>query len=300
MVALRRHSNTATTATMECVARSFAIPLRSGRADTNAPPHRPLPPMSSTENRVTEYGFSRRSDAGRHDGPRKEKLMKKSTLIRSTLLVIAGALTAAGCQTTDAYTGEKKVNNTSKGAGIGALAGAVLGAATGDNSKERRERALIGAGVGALTGAGVGAYMDRQEAKLRAQLQGTGVSVTRNGANVILNMPGNVTFKTASADLNSGFFRVLDSVSLVLKEFDKTIIDVEGHTDSDGTDTYNQQLSLNRAQSVGSYLQSRGVNGQRIVAFGAGEARPVASNGTPDGKQQNRRVELKLQPIVRG
>jgi outer membrane protein OmpA-like peptidoglycan-associated protein len=226
--------------------------------------------------------------------------MKTSTLVRSTLLVIAAALTAAGCQTTDAYTGEKKVNNASKGAGIGALAGAILGAATGDNSKERRERALIGAGVGALTGAGVGAYMDRQEAKLRAQLQGTGVSVTRNGDNLILNMPGTVTFKTASADLNANFFKVLDSVALVLKEFDKTTIDVEGHTDSDGSDQYNQQLSLNRANSVGTYLNSQGVNGQRIVAFGAGEARPIAPNTTPEGKQQNRRVELKLQPIVRG
>ena len=226
--------------------------------------------------------------------------MKTSTFVRSTLLVMAAALAGAGCTTTDAYTGEKKVNNASKGAGIGALAGAILGAATGDNSKERRERALIGAGVGALTGAGVGAYMDKQEAKLRAQLQGTGVSVTRNGDNLILNMPGNVTFKTASSDLNANFFKVLDSVGLVLKEFDKTTIDVEGHTDSDGTDGYNQQLSLERAQSVGTYLQSHGVNGQRIVAFGAGEARPIANNGTPDGKQQNRRVELKLQPIVRG
>ncbi|HET9475072.1 MAG TPA: OmpA family protein [Steroidobacteraceae bacterium] len=226
--------------------------------------------------------------------------MKTSTLVRSSLLVIAAALATAGCTTTDAYTGEKKVNNASKGAGIGALAGAILGAATGDNSKERRERALIGAGVGALTGAGVGAYMDKQEAKLRAQLQGTGVSVTRSGDNLILNMPGNVTFKTASADLNANFYKVLDSVGLVLKEFDKTTIDVEGHTDSDGSDSYNQQLSLERAQSVGTYLQSQGVNGQRIVAFGAGEARPIASNTTPDGKQQNRRVELKLQPIVRG
>jgi outer membrane protein OmpA-like peptidoglycan-associated protein len=231
---------------------------------------------------------------------RKEDCMKTSTLVRSTLLVIAAALTVAGCETTDAYTGEKKVNNTSKGAGIGALAGAVLGAATGDNSKDRRKRALIGAGVGALTGAGVGAYMDKQEAKLRAQLQGTGVSVTRSGDDLILNMPGNITFKTASADLNANFYRVLDSVTLVLKEFDKTLIDVEGHTDSDGSEAYNQQLSLNRASSVGMYLQSHGVNGQRIVTFGAGEVRPIASNNTPEGKQQNRRVELKLQPITQG
>jgi outer membrane protein OmpA-like peptidoglycan-associated protein len=226
--------------------------------------------------------------------------MKSSIFVRSTLLALAASLTMAGCMTNDAYTGDRKVSKSTKGAGIGALAGAVLGAATGDNSKERRKRALIGAGVGALTGAGVGAYMDRQEAKLRAQLQGTGVSVTRNGNDLILNMPGNITFKTASADLNSNFYQVLDSVTLVLKEFDKTIIDVEGHTDSDGSDQYNQQLSLNRANSVGTYLQSHGVNGQRIVTFGAGEARPVASNATPDGKQQNRRVELKLQPITEG
>jgi len=226
--------------------------------------------------------------------------MKTSILVRSMLLVMTAAFTVTACQTTDAYTGEKKVNKTTKGAGIGALAGAVLGAATGDNSKERRKRALIGAGVGALTGAGVGAYMDRQEARLRAQLQGSGVSVTRSGNDLILNMPGKITFKTASADLNSSFFNVLDSVGLVLKEFDKTLIDVEGHTDSDGTDSYNQQLSLERANSVGTYLQSHGVNGQRIVAFGAGEAHPIASNDNAAGKQQNRRVELKLQPITEG
>jgi len=226
--------------------------------------------------------------------------MKTSILVRSTLLVVMAAFTVTACQTTDAYTGQKKVNKTTKGAGIGALAGAVLGAATGDNSKERRKRALIGAGVGALAGAGVGAYMDKQEAELRAQLQGTGVSVTRNGDDLILNMPGNITFKTASADLNSGFFQVLDSVALVLKKFDKTLIDVEGHTDSDGDNAYNQTLSLQRANSVGGYLQSHGVNSQRVVTIGAGEERPIASNSTPQGKQQNRRVELKLQPITEG
>ena len=140
--------------------------------------------------------------------------------------------------------------------------------------------------MGALTGAGVGAYMDKQEAKLRAQLQGTGVSVTRSGDDLILNMPGNITFKTASADLNAGFYKVLDSVSLVLKEFDKTLIDVEGHTDSDGSTTpTTSSLSLQRATSVGSYLQSHGVNGQRIVTFGAGEsASGRVATTTPDGK----------------
>ena len=215
-------------------------------------------------------------------------------------LVVGIAITLPACTTIDAYTGEEETSHAQRQAVIGAAAGAVAGLITGDDSMERKKRALVGAGLGALAGAGVGTYMDRQEAKLRAQLQGSGVSVTRNGDNLILNMPGNVTFKTASADLNANFFKVLDSVALVLKEFDKTTIDVEGHTDSDGSDQYNQQLSLNRANSVGTYLSSQGVNGQRIVTFGAGEARPIASNTTPDGKQQNRRVELKLQPIVRG
>jgi len=226
--------------------------------------------------------------------------MKTSILVRSTLLALAASLTVAGCTTTDAYTGEKKVNKTTKGAGIGALAGAVLGAATGDNSKERRKRALIGAGVGALTGAGVGAYMDRQESKLRAQLQGTGVSVTRQGDNIVLNMPGNITFATGSADLNSSFFGVLDSVALVLKEYDKTIIDVAGHTDSVGSEQTNQALSERRAGTVGQYLQGKGIDNTRIATVGYGKNRPVASNDTPDGRQQNRRVELTLTPLTNG
>jgi outer membrane protein OmpA-like peptidoglycan-associated protein len=226
--------------------------------------------------------------------------MKLSATIRNGLIIAVAAVVTAGCHTTDAYTGEKKVSKTAKGAGIGALSGAILGAVTGDNSKERRERALIGAGVGALAGGAVGNYMDRQEAKLRAQLQGTGVSVTRSGNEIVLNMPGNVTFQTASADLNANFFGVLDSVAIVLKEFDKTLIDVEGHTDNVGADDYNLQLSQKRASTVAGYLRNRGVNDQRIVAEGAGEREPVASNDSPDGRQQNRRVELTLQPITQG
>jgi outer membrane protein OmpA-like peptidoglycan-associated protein len=231
---------------------------------------------------------------------RMEDCMKTSTFIRSTLLVVAAALVGAGCTTTDAYTGEKKVNNASKGAGIGAAAGAVLGALTGDNSKERRERALIGAGVGALTGAGVGAYMDKQEANPRS-CRATGYRSRAVAMTSSSTCPGNVTFKTASADLN---LELLQSARFggpgALRISTRPLIDVEGHTDSDGTDDYNQQLSMQRATSVGAYLQSHGVNSQRVVALGAGETRPIANNGTPDGKQQNRRVELKLQPIVRG
>jgi outer membrane protein OmpA-like peptidoglycan-associated protein len=213
---------------------------------------------------------------------------------------MAAAVGLAGCQTTNPYTGEQQTSKAAKGAGIGAAAGAVVGLITGDDSKERKERALIGAGVGALAGGSVGYYMDVQEAKLRQQLQGTGVSVTRIGDNITLNMPGNITFKTDSADLNSSFFSVLDSVSLVLKEYEKTIVEVAGHTDSTGTDQYNQALSERRAQTVATYLAGKGVMQQRMIPVGAGEGRPVATNDTADGRQLNRRVELTLTPITQG
>jgi outer membrane protein OmpA-like peptidoglycan-associated protein len=142
--------------------------------------------------------------------------------------------------------------------------------------------------------------MDAQEKKLRAQLQGTGVSVSRNGENIVLNMPGNITFETGSADLNANFFSVLDSVSLVLKEYNKTIIDVAGYTDNVGSDQSNQLLSQRRAGTVGQYLRSKGVQEQRIATVGYGETRPVASNDNPEGRAQNRRVELMLTPLTQG
>jgi len=218
--------------------------------------------------------------------------------LRNGVLIAVLAALVSGCMTQNAYTGEKQVSKTTTGAGIGALAGAAVGALTGDNSKERRKRALIGAGVGALAGGAAGNYMDRQEAKLRAQLQGTGVSVSRSGENIVLNMPGNITFATGSADLNANFFGVLDSVAIVLKEYDKTIIDVSGHTDSVGSDSTNQTLSERRAVTVGKYLEGKGVSDQRVATTGYGKAHPVATNDTPDGRQQNRRVELTLTPIT--
>lgn len=207
------------------------------------------------------------------------------------------ACMAAGCTTINPYTQESQTSKAVKGAGIGAAAGAVVGLLT---KGDKLENALIGAGVGALAGGGVGYYMDVQEAKLRQRLEGTGVSVTRVGDNITLNMPSSITFALNSADLNAQFYNALDGVSLVLKEYNKTVIEVAGHTDSSGSDQYNQQLSQRRAGAVASYLGSHGVNNQRLITVGAGEAHPVASNDSEAGRSQNRRVEMTIVPITKG
>jgi outer membrane protein OmpA-like peptidoglycan-associated protein len=212
-------------------------------------------------------------------------------LVAGLLALIMGV---GGCTTTNPYTGEQEVNKTSKGAGIGALTGLATAILVGGD----RKKLLAGAGIGALVGGGVGYYMDRQEDKLRARLQRTGVSVTRNGDNIILNMPGNVTFATNSSDISADFYDVLDSVALVLNEYEKTYIDIIGYTDSTGDAAYNQKLSEARASSVSRYLQSQQVLPQRIVTRGMGESNPVASNDTPQGRALNRRVEIVLTPIT--
>ena len=222
----------------------------------------------------------------------------KHGLRRAVIVSSIGILGLTACTTLDPYTREEKTSNATWGAGIGAVAGAAVGALTGDDSKERRKRALIGAGVGALAGGGVGYYMDVQEAKLRQRLEGTGVSVTRVGDEIILNMPGNITFATNSANINASFYDVLESVVLVVQEFEKTLIIVDGHTDSTGSDAYNQELSERRANSVAGYLRSPGVDSRRIIASGFGESQPIASNSTRQGRSQNRRVEITLSPLT--
>src|SRR5690606_33647524 len=200
--------------------------------------------------------------------------------------------------TTDPYTGEERRTRTSSGATIGAIAGAIAGIASGDDAKERRKRALVGAAGGAIAGGSVGYYMDRQERELRSQLQGSGVSVSREGENIVLNMPGNITFETGSAALNASFFDVLDSVGTVLEKFDKTLVEITGHTDSTGADDFNQKLSEQRAAAVGRYLEGRGVSVDRMVIIGYGETQPIASNSTPQGRAENRRVEITLEPLT--
>jgi outer membrane protein OmpA-like peptidoglycan-associated protein len=215
-------------------------------------------------------------------------------------VIIAGiaALALSACTTTNPYTGQSQVSNTTGGAllgaGGGALAGAVVGAAVGGDP---RIGALIGAGVGGLTGAAIGDYMDDQEAQLRSQLQGTGVSVTRVGQQIILNMPSNITFATDSANVQPQFTQTLVSVALVIKEFNRTIVDVYGHTDSTGDDAYNLSLSQRRAVSVATTLANQGIDQRRFYIEGKGETQPIASNATENGRQQNRRVEIKLSPI---
>lgn len=210
------------------------------------------------------------------------------------------AIGLVACTTTDPYTGESKVSNKAKGAGIGAAIGAVVGVLSGDDADERRKNALIGAGVGALAGTAVGAYMDAQENKLREQLAGTGVSVTRLGDDIVLNMPGNVTFDVNQSAVQSSFYPVLDSVGLVLKEYNKTLVDVNGHTDSTGSVQYNMDLSQRRASSVADYLATRGVTRERLLTQGYGPHYPVADNGNPQGRSMNRRVELVLKPLTTG
>ena len=202
-------------------------------------------------------------------------------------------LLAGACTTINPYTGETQTSKAAKGAAIGAGVGIVAGLLTGGNDVRN---AAVGAGIGALAGGGVGAYMDVQEAKLRQKMQGTGVTITRNGNNITLNMPGNITFASNSADINAKFYSALDGVDLVLKEYDKTMIEVAGHTDSTGSLQLNQSLSERRAQSVASYLSSKGLNAKRIITVGAGPSHPIASNDTADGRAQNRRVELTIVP----
>ena len=215
-------------------------------------------------------------------------------------LALAGALAAltlSGC-VTDPETGNRRVSKAAIGGVGGALGGYLLGDLLGGRN-DRTEK-IVGAGIGALAGAGVGAYMDAQERKLREQTAGTGVDVVREGDELLLRMPSGITFATNQSTIQPQFQGTLNEVASTLSQYPKTMIDVLGYTDSDGTESYNQALSERRAQSVASYLSTRGVASVRMATMGYGEMRPIASNETPEGKAQNRRVEIKIVPAVEG
>lgn len=221
--------------------------------------------------------------------------MSRSILVS---LGLVGALSLGACTTVDPYTGETVRSNTSTGALAGAAGGALLGYLTNTNKgEEGRTNALIGAGVGALAGAAVGNYMDRQQADLRRSLAGTGVTVERQGDNIVLNMPSDITFAVDQSDIQSRFYGPLDGVAQVLNQYPQTTIDIIGHADATGPDDYNQALSERRAASVADYLVHRGVLAGRLYVAGRGESDPIASNATDAGRAQNRRVEVVVRPF---
>lgn len=223
-------------------------------------------------------------------------MMKKTAL----WLALASAAALAACTTTDPYTGMPVRNNTGTGVLSGAGVGAVLGYLTNTNKGEQgRKNALIGAGIGALAGGAVGNYMDRQQADFRRSLEGSGVMIRRNGDQLVLVMPSDVTFDVDKSEIQPKFLRVLDDVGRTLNAYPQTTIDIVGHADSSGPDAYNQTLSERRASAVASYLiNSDRVLSDRIFVAGQGERQPIASNDTPEGRAQNRRVEIILRPLT--
>jgi Outer membrane protein and related peptidoglycan-associated (lipo)proteins len=222
-------------------------------------------------------------------------MRSKVMMTGATIAVLLGG---AACTTTDPYSGEVRRNNTGTGAIAGALGGAVLGYLTNtSNSEQGRKNALIGAGIGALGGAAVGRYMDQQQAALEAELSDTGVGVVRQGDNLVLRMPSDVTFASNQSAVSGNFYPVLNDVADVLNRYPQTTIDVIGHADSDGAEDYNLNLSRQRASSVAQYLVSRSVLADRFYVDGRGETMPVATNATAEGKAQNRRVEILIQPF---
>lgn len=222
-------------------------------------------------------------------------MLKKrhSTLVYGSLTAL---LMVSGCQLPNPYTGEAENTKATNGAMIGAVSGAVIGVAS-SSKKDRGKGALIGAASGAAVGGGIGYYMDVQESKLRAQLKSTGVSVTRQGDNIVLNMPNDVTFAVDQTVLSERAKSVLNSVVLVAKEYDDTRLNIIGYTDSSGSDAYNLRLSQVRAGEVAQYLTSKKISGSRVSSTGMGESSPIASNATEQGRAQNRRVEIVLSPM---
>ena len=204
-------------------------------------------------------------------------------------IILLSLLTVVSCTT--ATDGTRKVSKTGIGAGIGAAAGAVIGQVIGKDTKGT----LIGTAGGAAVGAAIGNIFDRQEKELRNKLKGTGVDVKRTGEGEIkLTAPENITFDINSYVIKPQFRNTLDSVATVLKTYPDSTIVVSGHTDTTGNDVINNPLSVNRASSVESYLESQGISSSRITSRGYGSKQPIASNSTEAGRAQNRRVEIAI------
>lgn len=211
--------------------------------------------------------------------------------MKNMLIAATCCVALAGCETVS------QNQNTAIGAVAGAAIGAAAGTLVGGND---RRNALVGAGIGLLAGAAVGQYLDQQQRELEAGLAGTGAEVERQGDQLLVNLPSSITFDTASAAIKPEFQSSLDQVASTFNKYPESFVDVIGHTDSQGSDAYNQGLSEQRSQAVTNYLSGRGVNQARLASFGQGESAPVASNDTAEGRAANRRVELRITPATQG
>jgi outer membrane protein OmpA-like peptidoglycan-associated protein len=214
-------------------------------------------------------------------------------MLRVLIILFVLALTT-NCMTYDPYTEEKQVSKSTAGGAIGAVAGAILGNQVKGSKQARQNSRIAGALIGGAIGAGFGNNLDKQEARLRRKLRSTGVQIVRKGKVLHLIMPGDITFRSGMAVIQPSFYSVLDSVVEVLKEYDKSYIEIAGHTDYIGSDISNQILSQQRADSVSSYFASKGIARRRIDTVGYGESRPLGDNYTAAGRRQNRRVEISL------
>lgn len=220
------------------------------------------------------------------------KLSTSRAFIATSIVVLL-----AGCASNNPYDNQQGGGNKAAiYGGLGALGGAAIGAAT-SSKKDRGKGALIGAAVAGAAGAGYGYYADKQEAELRRSMQGTGIEVQREGDNLTLVMPGNVTFATDSAAISGNFHGTLNNLAQSFRQYDQNTIEIIGHTDSTGAYQHNMTLSQRRAQSVADYLRNQGISGMRMSVNGVGPNQPVADNGSAYGRQQNRRVEINLRPI---
>ncbi|PCI88462.1 MAG: cell envelope biogenesis protein OmpA [Hyphomicrobiales bacterium] len=211
------------------------------------------------------------------------------------IIALAGGLTA--CSSTGDLEVPDVFDKTGFGVGIGAVTGALGGLLLGSGGEDTRNKVLIGAGIGALAGAGVGLYMDNQEKELRAELDNSGVLVTRVNDKIIINLPSNISFGSGEFAVKSEFYPALNAIAKVLAKYDKTILDVNGHTDNVGDAKFNQTLSEKRALNVANYVATSGIDQRRVRIRGFGESIPIANNATEAGRAANRRVEIAIVPL---
>ncbi len=229
-------------------------------------------------------------------GGRNQQFQGMTMLFQRVVLsgLCAAALVTTSACVTDPNTGQRKISRTAIGASAGVVAGLIVGGLIGGGGGR-----IIGAGIGGIAGASIGYTTDKQIKELKEQTAGSGVDVKAvdEGQAILVNLPSGVTFDSNSTIIKPAFRDTLDTVATSLKTYPNSLIDVYGHTDATGSDTYNQTLSENRARVVADYLSAHGVNLARIRSTGFGKTQPIASNDTLEGRAANRRVEIKIVPI---